>query len=128
MARRSLPRKVTYFEPVPPRLARNTIIASTFEVGRRFCCTMRVDCGQLEPGAVIRPVPGEWHPRMLQRLDEKGACGLARWPQCGLSARRTDDRLAPRGRRRISRDEGARAKWRSRTKRFRNSSITRTRC
>jgi hypothetical protein len=36
MARRSLPRKVTYFEPVPPRLARNTIIESTFEVGRRF--------------------------------------------------------------------------------------------
>jgi hypothetical protein len=31
MARRSLPRKVTYFEPVPPRLARNTIIESTFE-------------------------------------------------------------------------------------------------
>ena len=26
MARRSLLRKVTYFEPVPPRLARNTII------------------------------------------------------------------------------------------------------
>ena len=40
MARRSLPRKVTYFEPVPPRLARNTIIESTFEVGRRFRCTM----------------------------------------------------------------------------------------
>ena len=58
------PRKVTYFEPVPPRLARNTIIESTFEVGRRFRCTMRVDCGQPEPGAVIRPVPGEWHPRM----------------------------------------------------------------
>jgi len=36
MARRSLPRKVTYFEPVPPRLARNTIIEATFEVGRRF--------------------------------------------------------------------------------------------
>jgi hypothetical protein len=36
MARRSPPRKVTYFEPVPPRLARNTIIESTFEVGRRF--------------------------------------------------------------------------------------------
>ena len=49
MARRSLPRKVTYFEPVP-RLARNTIIESTFEVGRRFRCTMRVDCGQLDPG------------------------------------------------------------------------------
>jgi hypothetical protein len=59
MARRSPPRTVTYFEPVPPRLARNTIIESTFEVGRRFRCTMRVDCGQLEPGAVIRPVPGE---------------------------------------------------------------------
>ena len=55
MARRSPPRKVTYFEPVPPRLARNTIIESTFEVGRRFRCTMRVDCGQLDPAAVIRP-------------------------------------------------------------------------
>ena len=31
MARRSLPRKITYFEPVPPRLARNTIIESTFD-------------------------------------------------------------------------------------------------
>ena len=56
MARRSPPRKVTYFEPVPPRLARNTIIESTFEVGRRFRCTMRVDCGELDPAAVIRPV------------------------------------------------------------------------
>ena len=49
MARRSPPRKVTYFEPVPPRLARNTVIESTFDVGRRFRCTMRVDCGQLDP-------------------------------------------------------------------------------
>ena len=49
MARRSLPRKVTWFEPVPPRLGRNTVIESTFEVGRRFRCTMRVDCGQLDP-------------------------------------------------------------------------------
>jgi hypothetical protein len=47
MARRSPPRKVTYFEPVSPRLARNTIIESTFDVGRRFRCTMRVDCGEL---------------------------------------------------------------------------------
>jgi hypothetical protein len=38
MARRP-PRKVTYFEPVAPRLARNTIIESTFDVGRRFRCT-----------------------------------------------------------------------------------------
>jgi hypothetical protein len=34
MARRPPPRKVMYFEPIPPRLARNTIIESTFEVGR----------------------------------------------------------------------------------------------
>jgi hypothetical protein len=60
MARRSPSRKVTYFEPVPSRLARNTIIESTFEVGRRFRCTLRVDCGQLDPRAVIRPPLGEW--------------------------------------------------------------------
>ncbi len=39
MARRRPPRKVTYFELVPPRLAPNTIIEATFEVGRRFRCT-----------------------------------------------------------------------------------------
>jgi hypothetical protein len=60
MPRRSPPRKVTYFEPVPPRLGRNTIIESTIEVGRRFRCTMRIDCGELNPSAVIPPVPGEW--------------------------------------------------------------------
>ena len=80
MARRSPPRKVTYFEPVPPRLARNTIIESTFEVGRRFRCTMRVDCGELDPGAVIRPVRGEWHPRMPESLDEEE---LADWRATG---------------------------------------------
>jgi hypothetical protein len=73
MARRSPPRKVTYFEPVPPRLARNTIIESTFDVGRRFRCTMRVDCGQLDPGAVIQPIRGEWQPRMPDRLDRMHA-------------------------------------------------------
>jgi hypothetical protein len=51
MARRSPPRKVTYFEPLPPRLARNTIIESTIEVGGRYRCTMRVDCRQIQPGA-----------------------------------------------------------------------------
>ena len=76
MARRSPPRKVTYFEPVLPRLARNIIIESTFDVGRRFRCTMRVDCGELDPGAVIRPVAGEWHPRIPERLDEEE---LADW-------------------------------------------------
>jgi hypothetical protein len=76
MARRSLPRKVTYFEPVPPRLARNTIIESTFEVGRRFRCTMRIDCSRLKPGAVIRPAPGEWQPHMPAQFDEEE---LADW-------------------------------------------------
>jgi hypothetical protein len=70
MARRSPPRKVTYFEPVPPRLPRDTVIESTFDVGRRFRCTMRIDCGQIDPGAVIRPVIGEWHPHMPAHLDE----------------------------------------------------------
>ena len=60
--------QVTYFEPVPPRLGRNTVIESTFEVGRRFRCTMRIDCGELNPGAVIRPVPGESHPHMPKSL------------------------------------------------------------
>ena len=71
MVRRSPPRKVTYFEPVAPRLARNTVIESTFEVGRRFRCTMRVDCGRIDPGAVIRPVAGEWQPHIPARLDEE---------------------------------------------------------
>jgi hypothetical protein len=44
--------------------------AMRFE-GRRFTCSMRVDCGQLEPGAVIRPEPGERPPRMPERLDEE---------------------------------------------------------
>ena len=70
MARRNPPRKVTYFEPVASRLARNTVIGSTLEVGRRYRCTMRVDCGRLHPGAVIRPEPGEWHPHMPEQLHE----------------------------------------------------------
>jgi len=67
---RRLSRKVTYFEPVPPRLARNTIIESTFEVGQRFRCTMRIDCGQLDPQSVIQPVMGEWHPHIPECLDQ----------------------------------------------------------
>jgi hypothetical protein len=76
MVRRSPPRKVTYFEPVPPRLALNTIIESTFDVGRRFRCTMRVDCGQLDPAGLIRAEVGEWHPRLPERLDQEE---LADW-------------------------------------------------
>jgi hypothetical protein len=76
MVRRDPPRKVTYFEPLPPRLARNTIIESTFDVGHRFRCTMRIDCGELDPAAVIRPIVGEWQPRMPERLDDEE---LADW-------------------------------------------------
>jgi hypothetical protein len=60
----------------PPRLGRNTIIESTFDVGRRFRCTIRVDCGELDPGVVIQPVPGEWQPYIPERLDEEE---LADW-------------------------------------------------
>ena len=88
MARRSPPRKVTYFEPVAPRLARNTIIESTFEVGRRFRCTMRVDCGQLDPGAVIRPVAGDWtracpsaSTRRSSRTGRLAAMRFISWPR-----------------------------------------------
>ena len=51
-------------------------LESTFELGRRFWSTMRIDCGQLDPGAVIRPVPSEWDPRMPECLDEEE---LADW-------------------------------------------------
>jgi hypothetical protein len=56
--------------------ARNTIIESTFDVGRRFRCTMRINCGELDPGAVIRPELGEWRPHIPERLDEEE---LADW-------------------------------------------------
>jgi len=74
MARRSPPRKVTYFEPVPPfrRASRATLsLSRRSRSAARFRCTMRVDCGQLDPGAVIRAVPGEWQPRMPEHLDEE---------------------------------------------------------
>jgi hypothetical protein len=76
MARRSPTRKVSYFQPVLPRLSRNTIIESTSDVGPRFRSTMRLDCGQINPATVIRPVPAEWHPHMPKRLDEQE---LADW-------------------------------------------------
>ena len=82
MIRYSPPRKVTYFEPVVPRFARNTIIESTFDVGRCFRCTMRVDCGQIDPGSVIQLVAGERHPHVPQRLGKEE---LADW-QAGRNA------------------------------------------
>jgi hypothetical protein len=51
-------------------------IESNFEVGHRFRCTMRVDCGELDARAVIRPEPSEWRPRMPECLDEEE---LADW-------------------------------------------------
>jgi hypothetical protein len=100
MGRRPLPRKVTYFEPVAPRLGRNTIIESTFDVGRRFRCTMRVDCGQIDPAAVIRPAPASGG-RACRTVSMRRSSRTARWAQCSLSACRADDRRASRGRRRI---------------------------
>jgi hypothetical protein len=97
MARRTPPRKVTHFEPVAPRLARNTVIVSTFEVGRRFRCTMRVDCRELDPVALIRPEPGEWHPRMPALVTRSLPTGAP------AAAYRPDHRRTPRDRRRIGR-------------------------
>jgi hypothetical protein len=36
---------------------RNTIIESTFEASRRFRCTIRVDCGQLDPDTISGRYP-----------------------------------------------------------------------
>jgi hypothetical protein len=47
------------------------------ETGRGAQHRLRsVDCSQLDPGAVIRPVLGEWHPHTPERLDEEE---LADW-------------------------------------------------
>jgi hypothetical protein len=32
---------------------------------------MRVDCGRLDPDTIIRPVSGEWHPHIPERLDRE---------------------------------------------------------
>ena len=37
---------------------------------------MRVNCGELDPGVVIQPVSGEWHPHMPKQLDDEE---LADW-------------------------------------------------
>ena len=29
---------------------------------------MRIDCGQIDPSAVTRPIPGEWRPHRPERL------------------------------------------------------------
>jgi hypothetical protein len=43
---------------------------------------MRIDCSQINPGAVIRPIPGEWRPHIPERLDDQE---LADW-RAGRSA------------------------------------------
>jgi hypothetical protein len=98
VARRSPPRKVTYFEPVPPRLARNTIIESTFEVGRPVPLH---DAHRLRPARSRSGDPAR--PRRMAPADARaprrgGAGGLARRPQRGLSARGPDRRRASRSR------------------------------
>ena len=40
------------------------------DVGRRFRCAMRINCGELDPSADITLVPGELHPHMPDRLNE----------------------------------------------------------
>jgi hypothetical protein len=40
------------------------------------------------PGAVIRPEPGEWQPRMPERLDEEKLADWRADRDVGLSARR----------------------------------------
>ena len=69
---------------------------------------MRVDCGQLDPGAVIRLGPGEWHPRIPQRLDEKELADWRAGRNTVYQLAALDDRRAPRSRRRIIRDQGGR--------------------
>jgi hypothetical protein len=62
---------------------------------------MRMNCGELDPAAVIRPVPEEWHPRMPEHLDEEE---FADW-RAGRNAVYQLAALtigAPCGRRRIS--------------------------
>jgi hypothetical protein len=58
------------------RLGAQPTIESTFDVGLRFRCTTRVDCGQLDPGTVIQSALGEWQPHVPDRLDEEE---LADW-------------------------------------------------
>ena len=40
--------------PAPPRPRHHYRV--NVRVGRRFRCTMCIECGQVDPGAVIRPV------------------------------------------------------------------------
>ena len=32
---------------------------------------MRIDCGEIDPNAVIRPALGKWRPHLPERLDEE---------------------------------------------------------
>jgi hypothetical protein len=102
LARRRPPRKVTYLEPVPrasrpPPSSYRRSASAAASAARRAS-----NVASSTPGAVIhRPVPGVWHPRMPERLDEEE---LAEWRagrDAGLSARRADNRRSPRGCRRI---------------------------
>jgi hypothetical protein len=57
---------------------------------------MRVDCGQLEPGTVIRPVAGEWDPEIPTRLNEEELADwrAGRYAMCQLAGLTIGARLA----------------------------------
>jgi hypothetical protein len=69
---------------------------------RRFRCTMRINCGELDPGAVIRPVIGEWHPHMPKRLDEEELADRRVGRNAVYQLGSPHDRHTPRGRRRLA--------------------------
>jgi hypothetical protein len=45
--------------------------------------------GRIDPGAVIRPDPGEWHPRMPERLGENELSARCSDPSAPVSRWRT---------------------------------------
>jgi hypothetical protein len=107
MARRSPPRKVTYFEPVPPRLGRNTVIESTFE----SAAASAARCGSIAVSSTRAPLSGRYRAngtRICPSPSIKRSLPTGARPQRGLSARGPNHRRAPRGRRRISKNFEAR--------------------
>ena len=70
---------------------------------RRWRCTMRVDCGRLDPG--------EWQSHVPERLDEAELADWRAVRDAGLPARSSDDRRRRRCSRRMSGGGGALGAW-----------------
>jgi hypothetical protein len=51
---------------------------STFDVGCRSRCTMRVDCGEFDPGMVISAERGEWYSCLLGFENRSWRSGVMR--------------------------------------------------